>query len=94
MSRIYYIFEKTLYHNMFTKNIYSFDDKQHILTTNQNEFEIPIAFSSVEKAREYLSQHSNLKEVDFLSFTSNYQPTIDDVVFKFTKYIIKSTNII
>ena len=94
MSQIYYIFEKTFYHNMFTKNIYSFDDKKHILTTKQNEFEIPIAFSSVEKAREYLSQHSNLKELDFLNFTSNYQTTLDDVVFKFTRYTIESTNII
>ena len=94
MSQIYYIFEKTFYHNMLTNSTYSFDDKQHILTKKYNEFEAPIAFSSVEKAREYLNQQSNLKEVEFLNFTSNYQPTFDDVVFKFTKYTIKSSNII
>ena len=94
MSQIYYIFKKTCYYHQYTKKVSDFDDQQTILTTKENKIDIPVAFSSVEKARDYLINKLNLKEITFLNFKSDYQIINDvDTLLKFTKYTIKSSQL-
>lgn len=94
MSQIYYIFKKNYQWNRITDKAFDFDDKQTILTKKENDFEIPIPFSSVEKARYYLKHQSHLEEIAFLNFKSDYHLINGaDMLFKFTKYTIKSSKI-
>ena len=94
MSEIYYIFKKTCYYNKYTDKVSNFNDQQIILTTKEKDFEIPIAFSSVEKAREYLINQLHLEEIAFLNFKSNYNLINEaDMLFKYTMYSIKESEI-
>lgn len=94
MSQIYYIFKKTCYYNQHTKKVSDFDNQQTILTIKENKIDIPVAFSSVEKARNYLINKLNLEEITFMNFKSDYQIINDvDTLLKFTKYTIKSSQL-
>ena len=92
MSQIYYIFEKTYYWNKITDQVFDFDDQQTILTKKENNFDIPISFSSAEAAKYYLKNQLHLKEIAFLNFKSDYHLINGaEMLFKFTKYTIKSS---
>lgn len=94
MSTIYYIFTKDYHWNKITNTVFNFDDKQTILTKKENDFDIPISFSSVEAARYYLKHQLHLDEIAFLNFKSDYHLINGaDMLFKFTKYTIKSSKI-
>ena len=94
MSPIYYIFTKDYHWNKITDKVFDFDDKQTILTKKENNFEIPISFSSIEAARFYLKHQLHLEEIAFLNFKSDYHLINgSDMLFKFTKYTIKSSTV-
>lgn len=94
MSQIYYIFKKNYHWNKITDQVFDFDDQQTILTKKENDFKIPISFSSVEAARYYLKHQLHLEEIAFLNFKSDYHLINGaDMLFKFTKYTIKSSKI-
>lgn len=94
MSQIYYIFKKNYHWNKITNQVFDFDDQQTILTKKENDFKIPISFSSVEAARYYLKHQLHLEEIEFLNFKSDYHLINGaDMLFKFTKYTIKSSKI-
>ena len=94
MSPIYYIFKKDYHWNKITDKVFDFDDEQTILTKKENNFEIPISFSSIEAARYYLKHQLHFEEIAFLNFKSDYQLINGaDMLFKFTKYTIKSSTV-
>ena len=72
MSPIYYIFTKDYHWNKIKDKVFDFDDQQTILTKKENDFKIPISFSSVEAARYYLKHQLHLEEIAFLNFKSDY----------------------
>ena len=94
MAQIYYIFTKTYHWNKITNKAFDFDDKQTILTKKEDNFDIPILFSSVENARDYLKNQLHLEEIAFLNFKSDYHRINGaDMLFEFKKYTIKSSEI-
>ena len=94
MAQIYYIFTKTYHWNKITNKTFDFDDKQTILTKKEDNFDIPILFSSVENARDYLKNQLHLEEIAFLNFKSDYHRINGaDMLFEFKKYTIKGVEI-
>ncbi len=94
MLPIYYIFTKDYHWNKIADKVFDFDDQQTILTKKENNFDVPISFSSVEKARDYLKNQLHLEEIAFLNFKSDYHLINGaEMLFKFTKYTIKPSKI-
>lgn len=63
---------------------------QTLITKKEEDYDVPLIFSSVEKAREYL-EAQGLHEIAFLNYRTSYDEVKDAPYFyKVTKYNIKS----
>ena len=92
MTEIYVIVTKTFYINKQTTEFVGHYKSTETIV--EDGFDIPIVFSTVEKAREYLNA-KGLQEIAFLNYKTKDQPINDGLDFyKFTKYTIKSVTII
>lgn len=88
MTEIYVIITETCYIQSQTNKGTS--DHKTLITQLEDECDIPIVFSSVENAREYL-ESQGFHKITSLIYHSNYQEVKDAPYFyKLTKYTIKS----
>lgn len=91
MTEMYIIITETRYVKSETNEVIG-----HYKSTEtkvENGFDIPLVFSSVENARNYL-ETKGLKEIAFLNYQTNRQDIDDGSKFyNVTKYTIKSVTV-
>lgn len=88
MDENYVIVTETCYVHKQTKKWSS--NHQTLITKKEEDYDVPLIFSSVEKAREYL-EAQGLHEIAFLNYRTSYDEVKDAPYFyKVTKYNIKS----
>ena len=91
MDEIYVIVTETCYVNRETNDIVGYYKSTE--TKVENRFDIPLVFSSVENARNYL-ETKGLKEIAFLNYQTDKQSIDDGLAFyHVTRYTIKSVTI-
>lgn len=91
MTEIYVILKETSYINRETNEIVGYYKSTE--TKVENRFDIPLVFSSVENARNYLEM-KGLKEIAFLNYQTDKQSIDDGLAFyHITKYTIKSVTV-
>lgn len=91
MTEMYVIITVTSYVNRETNEVVGY--YQSTETKVENGFNIPLVFSSVENARNYL-ETKGLKEIAFLNYQTDGQDIDNGLSFyNVTKYTIKSVTV-